>query len=704
MAPTPTSPLPSPTAGVVLDMNAHATPSQAPSKSYKPGGHVNDPAANIREALQALSAHGKHADVVAYCLQLTKLHKKSPWLWNHLGEAHNSNNSQNKALTCLAKAGTLSPAWAQPYITMGQIYTELAQNTKAQESYTEALKRDPTDIICHNNYANLLLAMGDQAQAFMHFETALRLDPHNARLMYNYGDALRRSNYPEQALDWFKKAADTDPSLTQAQFNIAQSLNLKGDIEGALPYFTKLLEAKPQDDRIRTLSLHIRAQLNDWTWVEDYTQHRESLGLNESTISPFAVIAMDDDPALHLQRTQAYAQQEFPQPKTWIVKPPSQRPEKLRIGYFSADFQRHATMHLMGGLFEAHDPTLYEIHAFSYGPSSSDAQRNRLRANVTQFHDISGMTNAAAIELAQQCKLDIAVDLKGYTGLTRTQMFAQRLAPLHISYLGYPGTMGTSAFDYIITDPTVTPEGHEQYFTEHLLRMPHSYQVNDNTREISSRRLTRADFNLPEQGFVFCCFNNSYKITPAEFDIWMQLLAEIDGSVLWLLSNGDTSENNLRSEARKRGVDPARLIFAQRAPLDEHLARHRLADLFLDTFNYNAHTTCSDALWAGLPVLTLCGEQFAARVSASLLTAFGTPEMITTSQADYYQKAIQLSQSPENLQEIRDKMSALRDTSPLFDTEKFARDLERAYDTIFARYMAAAPLDHITVSLEDPSL
>lgn len=696
VVPPPTSPHASLRSGGALDIKTAAQHVVA-QKFYAPGDHPDDPAQNIREGLQALSAHGKHSDVATYCLQLLKIHKKSPWLWNHLGEAHIHSKTNNKALACLTKAAARAPTWAQPYATMANIHNNLGKHAKARDNYIAALKRDPANIVYYNNYASLLLAMGNPEQAFEQFEMALELMPDDARLMYNYANALRQANDQERALEWFKKAADTDPTLTQAQFNMAQLLNLKGDIEGALPYFTKLLEIAPKDDRARVQSLHIRAQLNDWTWVSDYAQHRETLGLTGSPISPFAVMAMEDDPALQLRRTQAHAQQEFPAPTQWTQKPPAQRPEKLRIGYFSADFQRHATMHLMGGLFEMHDPSRYEIHAFSYGPASQDTQRTRLHNNVAQFHDVSTMTDTAAIDLAQNCHLDIAVDLKGYTGLTRTQMFGKRLAPLHVSYLGYPGTMGTPAFDYIITDSTVTPESHEAFFTERLLRMPFSYQVNDNTRKISTRALTRADFSLPEQGFVFCCFNNSYKITPREFDIWMALLAQANGSVLWLLSNGDTSETNLRREAVKRGIDPTRLVFAQRAPLDEHLARHKLADLFLDTFHYNAHTTCSDALWAGLPVLTLCGEQFSARVSASLLTAFGLPEMITESPQDYYEKALLLAQQPEALKQLRDQTSALRDGSALFNTKQFTRDLERAYDVIFARFMADKPIDHVTI-------
>jgi predicted O-linked N-acetylglucosamine transferase (SPINDLY family) len=294
-------------------------------------------------------------------------------------------------------------------------------------------------------------------------------------------------------------------------------------------------------------------------------------------------------------------------------------------------------------------------------------------------------------DLARSLEIDIAVDLKGFTEDSRVAIFAHRAAPIQINYIGYPGTMWTDFIDYIIADNVVIPESHQADYSEKIAYLPHSYQPNDSKRQIVSTQYTRADCSLPERGVVFCCFNNNYKITPGLFDCWMRILKQAPDSVLWLLADNGAAAENLRKEAAKRDVDPARLIFATRMPLAEHLARHRLADLFLDTLPYNAHTTASDALWAGVPVLTEIGETFAGRVAASLLTAIGLPELITKSRAEYEALAVELATSPEKISAIKIKLASNRLTTPLFDTENYTRRLESAYQTMYERYQADLP-------------
>ena len=354
-------------------------------------------------------------------------------------------------------------------------------------------------------------------------------------------------------------------------------------------------------------------------------------------------------------------------------------------------------MYLMAKVFEVHNRGGFEIYAYSFGPDKKDTMRTRLTEAVDNFRDIRGLSEQDAAKQAQEDRLDIAIDLKGYTMGERFGIFAYRPAPIQISYLGYPGTSGSMHMDYLVADKIVIPEKNESFYSEAIIQLPHSYQVNDNTRVISDRVITRADVGLPDQGFVFCCFNNNYKISPAEFDIWMRLLGQVEGSVLWLLKSNKWAEANLRMEAEKRGISSERVVFAEKIAPSEHLGRHRLADLFVDTFNYNAHTTASDALWVGLPVVTKMGRGFAARVAGSLLSAVGLPELITETAGDYEALILALATDPHRLAVIRQKLAANRLSAPLFDTELFTRHLENGYQQAYQNYFEGQPTENITV-------
>jgi protein O-GlcNAc transferase len=343
-------------------------------------------------------------------------------------------------------------------------------------------------------------------------------------------------------------------------------------------------------------------------------------------------------------------------------------------------------MYLMAKVFEAHDPEKFELYAYSFGPDTNDEMRQRLIHAVDVFDDIKEMSDKNIALLARQDKIDIAVDLKGFTKDSRPGIFAYRAAPIQISYLGYPGTMGADFIDYIVADKVVIPPIHQTSYSESIIHLPYSYQVNDNTKMVSDRSITRIEMGLPEQGFVFCCFNNNYKISPAEFDIWMCLLTEVEGSVLWLLKSNHWAKKNLQVEAKKQGVSSERLGFAEKLSQAEHLGRHRLADLFIDTFNYNAHTTTSDALWAGLPVVTKLGQGFAARVAGSLLAAIDMPELITDTEQDYEALILDLATNPERLGAIKLKLAANRLSKPLFNTELFTKHLEDGYQRAYQHY------------------
>ena len=394
------------------------------------------------------------------------------------------------------------------------------------------------------------------------------------------------------------------------------------------------------------------------------------------------LLGYSGDPALQLNVRGTLSKTMIPSPLPPFWSGQTWRNDKLRIAYLSADFRSHPVASLMAELFEQHDRSRFEIIGVSFGVDDGSEMRKRLVAAFDEFHDVRRKSDKEVAKFLNDTHVDIAVIWTAIRG-SRPGIFAHRPAPIQVSYLGFPATMGADFIDYIIADAMVLPVEQQPYYTEKVVYLPDCYQVNDTKRKIAERTPTRQEMGLPEHAFVFCCFNNNWKITPAIFDVWMRLLHQVEGSVLWLLGDNEGAERNLRNEAQRRGIDPSRLVFAGRLPPAEHLARHRLADLFLDTLPYNAHTTASDALWVGLPVLTCKGEAFAGRVAASLLHAVGIPELITSNLEDYQTLALKLARDPALLAEIKAKLVRNRDTCPLFNTERFARHIEAAYTTMW---------------------
>jgi predicted O-linked N-acetylglucosamine transferase (SPINDLY family) len=375
----------------------------------------------------------------------------------------------------------------------------------------------------------------------------------------------------------------------------------------------------------------------------------------------------------------------------------SEASKKIKIGYFSNDYFNHATAYLMAEFLELHNKDQFELFAFSLGPIMKDEMRMRLLGAFDQFIEVNHLSDREIAELSRQLEIDIAIDLKGFTQDSRVGIFAYRAATTQISYLGYPGTLGTSFMDYIIADKVVLPEESQKYYSEKVLYLPNCYQVNDSKRKISTKICSRAEVGLPEKSFVFCSFNNSYKITPKVFSIWMKILSQVQNSVLWLFEDNPFASENLRKYAKEHSIDPSRLIFAERLPLDEHLARHRLADLFLDTLPYNAHTTAVDALKSCVPVLTRSGQAFAGRVAASVLNAIGLPELVAISTEEYEDIAIKLVANPNKLKALKKRLSENRLTTPLFNTRLYTKNIESAYSEMYRRYLNNESKDHLFV-------
>ena len=464
----------------------------------------------------------------------------------------------------------------------------------------------------------------------------------------------------------------------------------------ALEYCERGLSLKPDIDWMQGELLHLKMKLCKWDGFEESLKNlRNKLIEKEKVTSPFPFLALSDDPLLQRQCAEIYINNKY-HPNDTLgsipILPPSPR---IRIGYFSADFRRHAVSFLSAELFELHDKDQFEVFAFSFGVDDKSPIRSRLINSFAKFIDVREMTDIEVAILARKLGIDIAVDLGGFTADRRTNIFAYRAAPVQVSYIGYLGTMGAPYFDYLIADKTIIPGGSEQYYSEKIAYLP-SYQVNDTQRKISERVFTREELGLPKEGFIFASFNNNFKILPNIFSGWMRILKAVENSILFLYVENPWAQNNLKREANARGIDSDRIVFANHLPTEEYLSRYRICDLFLDTTPYNAGTTASDALWAGLPVLTLLGKSFASRVAASLLNAIEMPELITYSQEQYESLAIELATNSQKLTSIKNKLALNRFNTPLFNTPLFVKNIESAYKKMHNIYESGRNPDHLS--------
>jgi predicted O-linked N-acetylglucosamine transferase (SPINDLY family) len=580
----------------------------------------------------------------------------------------------------------------------GVIALQTGKNELAIWFLVEAIKVNSRVPSTYYNQGIALQNLKRLDDAIASYDKAISLKPDFAEAHYNRGMLLLDLNRPSDALASYEKALSVRPGYAKAHYGRALVLRGLGRLDDALASYEAALSFEPDYEFLFGECLYFRMRLCQWKSLpQDLRRYEADIRASRRVTTPFPALSLMDTPELHRMAARIYADAKHPADQS--LGPITKRPAKgkIRVGYYSADFCNHPVSHMVAGLLEDHDADRFEVYGFSSGVDTKDDVRRRVSAAFHRFIDVKDTGDRDVARLSRNLGIDIAVDLSGYTQGSRPGIFAERSAPVQVNWLGYPGTMAADYFDYVIADRTVIPEGSQSSFTEKVVYLPHSYQPNDSKRKISDRVFTRQEFGLPEQGFVFCCFNNNYKILPATFSGWMRILKSVDGSVLWLFEDTPTSARNLRQEAEARGMDSSRLVFAKRLPLDEHLARHRLADLLLDTLPYNAHTTASDALWAGLPVLTCMGRSFASRVAASLLTAVGLPELITNTQGEYEARAIELTTSPARLGELKKRLAVNRTASPLFDDRLFTRHIEAAYEAMHARFLGGLPPDVIEV-------
>ena len=645
----------------------------------------------------------------------------------NLGNVMSTRKKFDLAISLFKYSIAINSNIADAYFNLGTTQFLAKRYSESSESLKLALKINPSACGYWNNLGNAYKELSQFNDAIESYDIVLDLFSKStpeqkstpdakhlqAEALYNKGIVQHQIGLFQEAKISYDQSLQFLPGFTKALHARALTLKHLKLFRDAIADFKTLISIDPNYEYALGNLIHTQMHCADWsnwsTYVnpvglqEDFYQSTEATTIKSSkgslnllyniTLSkmvshPFPVLALYDDPRVHLQCAKIWVNDKHPNPMeykeityaaTTLSTNIYKSKNRIKIAYLSADFHNHATSFLMSELFEVHNVEKYEIFALSFGPTTGDEMQLRIKNAVEHFIDVKDMSDLEIAYFCRSKQIDIAVDLKGFTLDSRFNIFVHRCAPVQVSYLGFPGTSGSPCIDYLIADRVCIPPEYQSSYSEQIVYLPNSYQVNDSKRLINPCLKTRQEHGLPHSGFVFCCFNNTYKITPPVFANWMVLLDRVRGSVLWLMDDAPEVTSNLRAHAHSRGISPERLVFAKRMPLADHLGRHVHADLFLDTLPYNAHTTTSDALWAGLPVLTQMGKGFAGRVSASLLTAVGLQELITENVEDYIRLAIELAENPKRLVQIRTNLAQAKTSSPLFNSVQFTRGLEQAY-------------------------
>lgn len=620
-----------------------------------------------------------------------------PEAWLGRGNVLNELKQYQESLTAYDRALALNPRLAGALLGRGNVLHVVKRHDDALLAYDKALGLAPDFPEAWLNRGNLLNAVNRCEEALAAFDRALALRPDLAEAWLGLGNVLFLLKRHQEAISAYEKALSIRPDMAEAQLGRGNVFGVLKRHREAANAYAAVLSIEPQQSVTKGLLLHQKMLGCDWSGLDVLAAEIEKdIAAGKLSAEPFALQAISDSPRILQLCAELYNRQKYPaQAKPFLPQPGH---EKIRIGYLSGELREQATSHLIVGVLEQHDVSRFEVYAFDNGWDDRSEIRGRIKAAVDEMIEIRQLSDASALAAIREKQIDVLINLNGYFGEQRTQLCAHRAAPIQANYLGFPGTLGANYMDYIIADSQVVPEDHECFYDEKVIYLPNCYQANDRNKKIAPSAPTRLECGLPESGFVFCCFNNSYKILPGIFDRWMRILSHVDNSVLWLFGDNQETISNLKREATARNVDPQRLVFARPIPLADHLARQARADLFLDTLPCNAHTTASDALWAGLPLLTCVGGAFSGKVAASLLNAIQLPELITTTLEDYERLAIELAVQPEKLSAVKDKLAGNRLTTSLFDTPLFTRHLETAYSVMYERYRAGLAPDHIRIS------
>ena len=592
----------------------------------------------------------------------------------------------------------LRPTYVEAWKNRASALRILDRPTQALECFEKLLAFDSNDAEALRNSGDVLLHLERHRDAVERYARYLARKPDDGDAWANSGIALVRSDRLTEGLAAFDKAIRLNPTNAQAWSHRGNVLFQIKRYDEAATSYERALALDPDLPYVAGYLTNSRLRCCDWSHIED-DRARIASGLHAGlpVIDPLGNLVVSEAPADQLRCARIAIADSAPpdMPRLWQGERYSH--DRIRIAYLSADFRPHPVAFLIAGVFEHHDKSRFETVGLSFGPESDSDIRKRMAAAFDHFIDVRNESDLDVATRMRRMEIDIAVDLTGFCEYGRTEILGFRPAPVQVNYLGFPGTSGADFIDYIIADETIIPPDRAQFFSEKVIYLPDTYQANDRKRKIASRAPTRREAGLPDEGTVFCAFNNAYKITPPIFDIWMDLLRQVEGSVLWLLGDNPAAIRNLTREAEARGVAPGRLIFAPRVAPEEHLARFGLADLFLDTLPYNAHTTASDALWTGVPVVTCMGEAFAGRVAASLLKAAGLPELVTGTLDEYRTLALALGCDRNALKKLKEKLALAHTASPLFDTARFTRHLESAYGQMWQRQLQGQTPSSFTI-------
>jgi len=646
-------------------------------------------ATGLAAALQSLSRRDEAISVLDSLLLLHPAHALS---WQNRGNLLLQSGRHAEAVESYGRAVSLDSRLVEAWHNRGVARAAAGDLAAAVADFSRAITLRPEHISALTERGFLLNRIERYADALADFDRVLLLRRDQVAAWLGRGIALARLNHDDEALVSFSEALRLDPYNPLTLYNRAALLSAAKRFEEAVADLEHLVSRAPDFPLARGLLLDAKLHLCDWTGLDAQIAHiTAALHRRQRVIHPFVHLAISDSPMEQLTCTRLQVSETCPTAAAALYRGERYHHDKIRGAYISGDFYEHAVPFLIAGVLEHHDRNRLETYGISLGSGDGSEMRRRLEHAFTRFIDLRGRPTFEIAKLLRELEIDIAVDLSGHTRGARPGILAHRPAPVQVNYLGYPGTLGAEYIDYVIADPVVIPPEHRQFYTEHIVWLPDTYQANDSARRIATEQSERSEAGLPDSAFVFCCFNGNHKILPETFARWMRILRLTENAVLWLLENNERASANLRASAQSRGISPERLVFARQERPDPHLARVGLADLVLDTSPYGAHTTASDALRMGVPVLTLRGESFAGRVAASLLSTIGVPELITTSISEYESLACELARNPALLHGIKSKIIRNRNTEPLFDTPRITRNLEAAYFAMWQRHQRGAP-------------
>jgi predicted O-linked N-acetylglucosamine transferase (SPINDLY family) len=697
-----------------LEKFEHGQYNEAENLLYRALELIPNQLSTLTNLCLVLMKQEKFLDASNLCRHAIKLHPEDETLFLIQGQLFEHGNNLTEALASYNKSLSINPDFSEArdcqenillkkrnsdsFLYKGTMEAKSGNFEMALTFIKKAIEQDSTNPVAHNNYGNILYETQDLVGSLERYDLAIKFNPSYSEAYYNKGNALDALGRANEAIDSYMTALALNNHYAKAYFNLANILQRKNELKKALENYNKALEINPDLEYCLGALLHTKMLMCDWS---NFYSNKDTiitqLKEGRKVATSFVLLSLLDSGSLQKKAAEIYMSDLHPERRELEGAVQEGSIDKIRIGYYSADFREHAVSYLMAELFETHDKDKFDIYGFYYGPLEKSSLQERIATSFKNFINVQNLSDLEIAKLSRDNKIDIAIDLTGMTRSGREGIFAYRVAPLQLSYIGYLGTMGANYYDYIVADMSIIPEANKKFYSEKIIYLP-VYQVNDNQRKISNKPVTKRSLGLPDSGFIFCCLNSSYKITPMIFDSWVRILNSVAGSVLLLTSSNQWVEKNLKNEAIQRGLDPSRLIFCNFVSQDEYLVRYKCVDLFLDTFPYNAGTTASDAIRNGVPVLTLAGETFASRIASSLLVAMQVDELITHSYREYENLAIELSTSPTKLNAVKNKLLFNRQSSSLFNTKKFATSLEKAFTLILERYKKNLCTDHIRIS------